>query len=551
MENFGQVAVDGGIQSVTLSYSFAGLTAAPMFSLAWNRDFQAAAPACSVAAISYCSVVISFSPVRPGLRQDELTVQDQSGKLLASTPLVGIGLSPLIALYPGVISTLAANGTFGYQNSPNPVEFAFPQAVALEGSGNVLYVADSVNEVIRKIVLSSGYVSTVAGIGTYGRGGDGGPATKASLNTPTGVTADGGGNLYIADQGNNLIRRVDAATQIITTVAGGGTEPSGTDNLGDGGPATSAILSGPQSIAVDTAGNLYIADEFNNLVRAVNAATGVITVLAGGGTAAGTDGFGDGGAATSAQLSNPSGVALDSSGNLYIADAGDNLVRRVDMTTGIITAVAGNGNSGYGGDSGLATAAMLSSPQSVAVDAGNNWYVADFGNNVIRQIRSASQKNLYACGQWNTRIFRRWWKSHCGPPFLLTQRMWRSTKTEIYTSRTMETTSFDDFVCRFAAKLLSSQPEGAVSPPQFVTTVDIGDQTLNLSGISVSANFSQVQVGAADCAVGSGLMPGSTCDTAVSFSPIETGSITGSLQLATNSLNNAAAVETVNLSGTE
>jgi hypothetical protein len=318
VQDFGQVPLSSTPVSQTLTYSLTGLAVAPAFSLAWSRDFQAATPSCTVAATTSCSIVITFKPLRPGLRQDILLVKNPSGSVLTSTPLRGIGTSPLIALYPGVIDTLAGNGVAGYLNSPNQglAQFWNPQAVAINGGATALYVADTVNGAIRRIDLSSGAVTTVAGTGNSGYSGDGGQAARALLNTPTGVTIDGAGNLFIADQGNNVIRRVDAVTQIITTVAGGSTTPSGNDTIGDGGPATSAILYGPQSVAVDSSGNLYIADAYHQLVRTVNSSTGIISVFAGGGTAAGTDGFGDGEAATSARLGNPSGVALDSAGNL-------------------------------------------------------------------------------------------------------------------------------------------------------------------------------------------------------------------------------------------
>ena len=211
VQDFGQVAV-GGSQSTTLTYSFTGLSTTPNPFLSWNRDFQAGTPSCTVGATTNCSVTITFNPIRPGLRQDALIITDQSGNLLANTPLFGVGQSPLVALYPGVISTLAGNGTWGYQDSPNAASAMFrnPQGIALDGSGNAAYVADSVNNVIRKIVLSSGAVSTVAGNGSSGLGGDGGLATNALLNTPTGIAVDAAGSLYIADQGNNLIRRVDS-----------------------------------------------------------------------------------------------------------------------------------------------------------------------------------------------------------------------------------------------------------------------------------------------------------------------------------------------------
>jgi sugar lactone lactonase YvrE len=550
VQDFGQVGVSGTPSSLILSYSFSGLTAAPSFSLAWSRDFQATPPVCIAAGATNCSIGVTFSPLRPGLRQDLLTVSDQSGRVLASTPLRGMGTSPLLALYPGIISTLAGNGTGGYLDSVNPTlaEFWNPQGVALDGSANSLYVADAVSAAIRKIVLSTGAVSTVAGNGSSGLAGDGGPAKSASLNTPTGVAVDGGGNLYIADQGNNLIRRVDAVTQIITTVAGGGTTPSGTDTFGDGGPATSAILYGPQSVAVDSSGNLFIADAYHQLVRTVSAATGVITVVAGGGASAGTDGFGDGGAATSAQLHNPSGVALDSSGNLYIADTGSNLIRRVDVTTRIITAVAGNGTWGYSGDYGLATAATLASPQGVAVDAADNVYVADYGNNAIRQVSAASLKIFTLAGRGSTGYY-----GDGGNPTVafLTNPM----GITVDENGNLYIDDSGNNVVRqvsYAAWPLSfeSEPVGALSPSQVVSPFNVGNETLNLSAISLTRNFQQVSTGLTDCAAGTALTPGSSCDTAMSFAPILSGAITGTASLTTNSLNNLASVETVNLSAT-
>ncbi len=343
--DFGSVPVVTAPASQTLTYSFTGLSAQPSFSLAWHRDFQATSTTCTVAATTSCSISITFNPVRPGLRQDALTVKSQSGNVLATTALKGMGTAPLLALYPGIITTLAGDAANGYLDSANPLTAQFwnPQALALDGSGSIVYVADAINGAIRQIDLVTGAVSTVAGTGNNGYSGDGGPATSALLNTPTGVAVDGAGDLYIADEGNNVIRRVDAITQVITTVAGGSTTASGADNLGDGGPATSAILYGPQGVAVDSAGNIYIADTYNQLIRMVSATTGVITAVAGGGILAGTDGYGNGSPATSVRLVNPGGVALDSTGNIYIADSGDNMIREVDATSGIVADIAGNG----------------------------------------------------------------------------------------------------------------------------------------------------------------------------------------------------------------
>jgi len=549
VQDFGQVAVNGSPASLTLTYTFTGLAAAPSFSLAWNRDFQMNAPTCTVAATTNCSIAVTFNPLRPGLRQDSLTVKDQSGNVLARTPLRGTGMSPLLALYPGVISTLAGNGIGGYQNSPNPAsaEFWNPQGIALDGSANAVYVADSINGSIRKIVLSTGVVTTVAGNGTDGYSGDSGLATGATLNAPTGIAIDGAGNLYIADQGNNLIRRVDAITQIITTVAGGGTTPSGADTYGDGGPATSAILDGPQSVAVDSSGNVYIADTYHQLIRMVNAATGIISVVAGGGTATGTDGFGDGLAATSVALGNPSGVALDSAGNLYFADTGNNLIRRVDASSGIISAVAGNGSWGYSGDGGLATSANLASPQSVALDAGNNIYIADLGNNAIRLVSAASHAISTVAGRGSTG-----YAGDGGNPTLafLTSPMGLAVDENgnLYIGDTGN--NVVRAVSIAAAPLsFASEPIGAITLLQAVTPVNIGNQPLAISAISFSSDFQQVSTGLSDCAPGTALAPGSSCNAGVSFAPVHTGAISGSMVFTSNSLNNAASQETVNLSG--
>ena len=548
-QDFGQVAVNSSPASLTLTYSFRGLSAAPSFALAWSRDFQIVAPSCVGVGTTNCSVTIEFAPARPGLRQDALVVNDQGGNLLATTRLHGIGTAPLIALYPGIVTTLAGNVADGYQNSPDPtlVEFWGPQAVALDGSGTFAYVADSVNGAIRKITLSSGAVTTVAGTGNNDYAGDGGPATSALLDTPTGVAVDGGGNLYIADQGNNVIRRVDAATQVITTVAGGSTNPSGTDLLGDGGPAIGAILNGPHSVAVDSSGNLYIADTYNQLIRTVNAATGMITVVAGGGTSAGGDGLGDDGPAIFARLANPMGIALDSAGNLYIADTGNNLIRRVDMAAGIITVVAGNGNWGYSGDSGSATSATLASPRSVAVDAAGNVYVADYGNNAIRLISAASQNISSVAGRGSTGYY-----GDGGDPTVayLTSPIGIAVGEDgnLYIgdsgNNVIRQVSHSPWPLSFV-----SEPVGAVTPAQVVSPLSIGNQSLTVSAIALTSSFQQVSTGPSDCAVGAVLAPGSTCDAAVTFAPTQTGAIPGSMALTTNSLNNAS-VETVSLSGT-
>jgi DNA-binding beta-propeller fold protein YncE len=334
-----------------------------------------------------------------------------------------------------------SKGTGDYGGDGGPAAVARlnnPRGIALDQKGN-LYIADSSNDRIRKIDSQTKVITTVAGNGTRGFAGDGKKALQAQFFFPHTLTVDAAGNLYIADAGNHRIRKVDAAAGIITTVAGNGkTEPPG-----DGGPAILAGLSAPRSVELDPEGNLYIADTRHSAIRRVGKDGRMMTVAGGDpkeldqrgipvylrsplGIAMGPDGQiywadshlgrvkkmdpkkmdpatgmgwitivagtetagygGDDGPAREAQLFEPAALVLDRKGNLYIADHGNHRIRRVDSETGTMTTIAGNGETGFGGDGGPAADARLNSPSGLALDGRGALYIADSGNHRIRKV---------------------------------------------------------------------------------------------------------------------------------------------------------------------
>ncbi len=337
----------------------------------------------------------------------------------------------------GIITTIAGNGTQGYSGNGGPATNAAisaPSGVAVDPSGNV-YFADQLNSVVRVVnpagiisvaagcnpiqtacvlnkisnggpatgfnisafdvsadkagnyyisdggnnriykVNSAGTLSVFAGSGTTGFSGDGGPSTSAALNNPLGTASDSAGNIYIADMQNHRIRKVNTAG-VITTVAGNGTFGFS----GDGGAATSAMIAMPHGVAVDAAGNVYISDTLNFRVRKVSAA-GVISTIAGNG---GVGNTGDGGPGINAELTDPWGIQVDSSGNVYFADWLNNSIRKIS-TSGVISTVVGGG-TGALGDGGPATSATLFGPQGIGMDAAGSLYIADYSNNRVRKV---------------------------------------------------------------------------------------------------------------------------------------------------------------------
>jgi uncharacterized protein (TIGR03437 family) len=325
-----------------------------------------------------------------------------------------------IQTFAGIAGTA---GFVGDAGAPSAAEFSSPSALAVDSSGS-LYIADTVNHCIRKI--SGGTITTFAGTGgTAGYSGDGAAATAAKLNRPSGIAFDSSGNLYIADTGNNVIRKISGAN--ISTVVGN--QGAGQGFGGDGGQAIVANLSSPTAVAIDSAGNMFVADTGNNLIRKVDTSNIITTYVGGSGGAAGTSGklnapnalkinasgilviadsgnnriatfvppsafsnfagtnvsgfSGDGGQADEAKLSKPVGIVTDAAGNFYFADTNNSRIRKI-TTDGVITTIAGKGGGGYSGDGGAATAAGLNFPRDLAVLPDGTIYIADTGNHVIR-----------------------------------------------------------------------------------------------------------------------------------------------------------------------
>ncbi|WP_419806922.1 Ig-like domain repeat protein [Terriglobus sp.] len=340
-----------------------------------------------------CKVDVLFAPRFPGLRWGAVVLRDiTSTQVIGTAQMNGLATGALPALYPGLTSTVAGHEDFLYE-SPSvsdgipaiaaPIQL--PKGVAIDASGN-LYIADYLNYRIRKVAANStgvldnnSLISTVAGNGTPGFSGDGGPATQASIASPTGLAIDGAGNLYFADTNNDVIRKIDNAG-VITTVAG---LPRTAGYTGDGGPATAATLDHPEGVAFDLQGNLLIADTHNNRIRTVSLSSVVPTIST----------------LTTGPLNLPSQMATQADGTLLIANTGSNQV--LAFRSGSLSVLAGSGARGYSGDGGLAMAAQLNQPVGIAVDPAGDIYIADQGNNRLRVVDPVSKTISTAAGTGN------------------------------------------------------------------------------------------------------------------------------------------------------
>lgn len=318
--------------------------------------------------------------LQPGMNQITVTAWDANGN--STIARINISYAP-----SAIIKSFIGNGRPGFNGDgiiSDQTQLWLPQSVDFDSSGN-LYIADTGNHRIRK-VTRDGVITPLAGNGQLGSRGDGGQAVNAEFNSPSGLAVDASGAVYVSDTNNHRVRRI-APNGIITSIAGKGVDGFS----GDGGPATEAMLDTPVGLALDNAGNLFIADTGNNRIRKLNLSTGIITTVAGNGYGNG----GDGGAALAAGLYSPTSVAIDSAGNLYISDTGNHRVRKV-TTSGIIDTIAGTGMPGFDGDGGAAKNAKVYSPGGLELDIQGNLYIADQGNHRIRLIRPDGTISTFA-----------------------------------------------------------------------------------------------------------------------------------------------------------
>ncbi len=374
---FASTAINTSTSQTLLVHFAAGDALGGTYTITGSTDFTFTAGTCTINADTTqdCPVTVTFTPTRPGTEQASLSVRS-AGNGTAIFGLSGFGVAASVALDPGATSSFGTG-------------VKAPQGIAQDGAG-ITYVADTGNN--RVLRYSSANTFTVlAGTGVAGYTGDAGPATAATLKAPRAVTVARDGSILIADTGNNVIRSVSPVTGNITTYAGAGTAvcAAAVDMLGDGCPATQATFNAPAGLIADTDGNVYVSDTGNNLVRELTPA-GYSVYIAGGATTvcANGDTFGNGCTGTGTILSGPTGIAVDLAHNVYVADTGNSEVRKI-TAGGLVSALAGTGQSGGSGNGGPATGAQLANPTGVAIDAAGNLYIADTGNSVIRIVNGS------------------------------------------------------------------------------------------------------------------------------------------------------------------
>lgn len=502
-------------------------------------DFVRAGGSCAVSLTllptQSCTVSIVFAPASPGDRRGAIVLLDSSRNVLASQLLAAAATGPVGNFVPGLITTVAGDVSWVFDGDGrigSDTAIFLPFGLAVDGAGN-LFIADSNNNRIRRMDAVSGFISTIAGNGIIGNTGDGGSALNATLNNPSSLALDAAGNLYFADSGNNTIRRIDAFNGTITTVAG---SPGQHGYGGDGGLATSATFSTPNGISFDANGDLYIADTGNHVIRLLAHATGVITTVAG----SGHGGFGgDGGPATHALLNNPWSATPSPKGGFYIADQNNHRVRLVDAH-GDISTLAGDGSAGFAGDEGPASAAQLNVPAALLLDVAGNLYIADSGNNRVRRVNARTGIISTMAGNNGESISGDGGPANVaglyGPYALALDTQGSLYIADVFHNRVRKI-SANSAILQFPAIR-----SGRVSAPLTQTLENDGNAPLNVMAITAISN-AQVDAGTTKCSSAAPLVPLDRCDLGVSFAPVQVGSsVSGSVNVVSDASNSPGIV---------
>ncbi len=494
-----------------------------------------------------CTVTVQFNPVNPGVAFSPLAVTGV--KSHRSFPLRGVGKGVLSSFDPGTSSLMGSS-------------LSAERGAALDAAGN-LYIADTGNNRVVEENATTGAQTVFAGTGTAGYSGDGGLAASAALSGPTAVAVSYSGMVYIADTGNNVVRVVDPISGDISTYAGGATTVCSIATLvldaqGDGCPATQATLKAPAGLATDILGNLYIADTGDNLIRRVDAGSGTINLEAGliaGATvcSASSDSYGDGCAPSQASFNSPAGLAAGGDGDLLVADSGDNKIRMISAGANLVTSVAGNGQSVFTGDGGAATSASLNAPEDVKVDAAGDVYIADTGNAVVRLVSASSGDISSLLGLGGNSGSAGGSGSASTLQLSSPAGLAVSPSGEVFVSDGGNNRLVEDD--RNAALLaFGSSNIGVETLEQTATISDSGNQSLVFAGTPFytatgdTADFVLDNSAESACAGGQTLTAGADCTLAAAFEPTATGTYTESLATPGNAVNAASAG--ITLSGT-